>query len=341
MSDGTSRPSACRRCFAKSSTASQRNAGMPNASASRTKSGFVKSVPKCSPNFLSCFQTIDPYWLFSQTMFTIGVFRRTAVSSSWQFMRKPPSPLTVTTLRSGWTSFAAIAQGSAKPIPARPFAMSTVLGSCAGNIRPIHSLWSPTSEIRMSSRPSARRISHSARGGCIGKASSSRAASKRLSTTSRSRWEAVLSSPRLELLYDALVEPLRAAAVRDVAAPLGQPRDHVVDVADELDLGLEVLVDLRRLGIDDHDLLVAPGVPVRRGMLDEVVADRDDHVGVFEAGHRVVARVEADRAQRMAVVGIDDALAHERLGDRDAGRAAELAQRGRGPRAPDAGARHD
>src|SRR2546422_8426574 len=29
---------------------------------------------------------------------------RRAVSSSWTFMRKPPSPLTATTLRSGWTS---------------------------------------------------------------------------------------------------------------------------------------------------------------------------------------------------------------------------------------------
>src|SRR5215218_6336145 len=31
---------------------------MPNPSASLTKSGFVKSTPKCSPNFLSCFHTI-------------------------------------------------------------------------------------------------------------------------------------------------------------------------------------------------------------------------------------------------------------------------------------------
>ena len=100
---------------------------------------------------------------------TNGVFSRIAVSSSWQFMRKPPSPLTVTTLRSGCTSLAAIAHGSAKPMPARPLAISTVFGSCAGNIRPIHSLCRPTSEMRMSSRPSAWRISHSARGGCIGK----------------------------------------------------------------------------------------------------------------------------------------------------------------------------
>ena len=83
------------------------------------------------------------------------------------------------------------------------------------------------------------------------------------------------------------------------------------------------------------DLLVAPGVPVLRRVLDEVVADRDDDVGVLEAGHRVVARLQADGAQRLGVLVVEQALAHERLGDRDARGAAELAQRGRG-----AGAHH-
>ena len=69
--------------------------------ASATKSGLVKSTPKCSPNFLSCFQTIEPYWLFSQITLTNGVRIRLAVSSSWTFIRKPPSPLTAITLRSG------------------------------------------------------------------------------------------------------------------------------------------------------------------------------------------------------------------------------------------------
>ena len=228
---------------------------MPNASASLTKSGFVKSTPKWRPNFLSCFHTIEPNWWFSQTTLTNGVRSRTAVSSSWQFMRKPPSPLTVTTLRSGCTSLAATAHGIAKPMPARPLAIITVFGSWAGNMRPIHSLCRPTSEMRMSSRPSAWRISHSARGGCMGKWSSSLAASKRPSTTSRRRW-------------------WRAAGVRDVAALLGQAAEHVVDVADELDLGLEVRVDLGRDGVDEDDRLVALGVPVLRRVLDEVVADR-------------------------------------------------------------------
>ena len=89
--------------------------------------------------------------------------------------------------------------------------------------------------------------------------------------------------------------------MRHVAALLGQPREHVVDVADELDLGDEVLVDLGRLGVDDDDLLVALGVPVLRRVLDEVVADRDHDVGVLEAGHRVVARLQPDGAERLRV----------------------------------------
>ena len=37
-------------------------------------------------------------------------------------------------------------------------------------------------------------------------------------------------------------------------------------------------------------------------MLDEVVADREHDVGLVEAGHLVVARLEPDRAERLRVV---------------------------------------
>src|SRR3954467_8092111 len=292
---GSSSDSACRRCAPRSSTASQRQAGMPKASASLTKSGLVKSVPKCRPNFLSCFQTIEPNWEFSQITFTTGVRNRTAVSSSCAFIRKPPSPLTVTTWRSGYTSLAAIAVGSAMPMPARPLAISTVLGSCAGNIRAIPSLCSPTSEISMSSRPSALRISHSARGGCIGHESSSLAASKRPSTMSSSR------DPRGAC----------GASRSSSASPLGggggepqllrEPAEDVVEVADEVDLGDEVLVDLRRDAVDADDRLVAARVPVARRVLDQVIADGDHHVGLLEAGQRVVARLQADRTERLRI----------------------------------------
>src|SRR3712207_8019098 len=53
-------------------------------------------------------------------------------------------------LRSGWTSFAATAAGTANPMPASPLAIRTVFGSWAGNIRPIQSLRSEehTSELQ-------------------------------------------------------------------------------------------------------------------------------------------------------------------------------------------------
>ena len=72
-------------------------------------------------------------------------------------------------------------------MPARPLAMNTVFGSRAGNMRAIHSLCRPTSEMRMSCGRRTSRMSHSARGGCIGNWSSSLAASKRPSTMSFSR----------------------------------------------------------------------------------------------------------------------------------------------------------
>ncbi len=53
-------------------------------------------------------------------------------------------------------------------------------------------------------------------------------------------------------------------------------------------------------------------------------------------GHRVVARLQPDGPERRLVVVVDDALAHEGLGDGDARRPAELAQRGCGAGAHDA-----
>ena len=55
-------------------------------------------------------------------------------------------------------------------------------------------------------------------------------------------------------------------------------------------------------GVDADDLLVALRVPVLGRVLDEVVADREHHVGLLEAGHRVVARLQADGAERARVV---------------------------------------
>ena len=76
-----------------------------------------------------------------------------------------------------------------------------------------------------------------------------------------------------------------------------QSGQDVGDVADQLDLGDEELVDLGGDGVDHHDPLVAVGVPVLGRVLDQVIADSDDHVSVLEARHLVVAGLQADRAQ--------------------------------------------
>ena len=102
------------------------------------------------------------------------------------------------------------------------------------------------------------------------------------------------------------------------------------DVADQLDVGHEVGVDLGRHAVDDDDLLVAVGVPVLGGVLDQVIADRDDEVGVLEAGHLVVTCLQADRPDRARVLEVDQALGHEGLGHRDPGRLGERAQRAAG-----------
>ena len=154
--------------------------------------------------------------------------------------------------------------------------------------------------------------------------------------------EGVVVLGGLEAPEHDVVEPRRRRRVSDLAERVGQPGEDDGEVADEVDRGDEVLVDLGREGVDAHDPLVALRVPVRGRVLDEVVADRDHHVGLLEARQRVVARLHADGAERVRVLVVEHPLAHERLGDADAGRAGERAQGGRRAGAGDAVAgQHD
>ena len=50
------------------------------------------------------------------TMLTSGTFHRTAVSSSWAFMKNAPSPLMLTTGAPGTPIFTPMACGSAAPM---------------------------------------------------------------------------------------------------------------------------------------------------------------------------------------------------------------------------------
>jgi hypothetical protein len=56
-------------------------------------------------------------WLL-QTTNAAGAACRTAVHSAWYVYRLPPSPLKLTTLRSGWASFMPTAPGM--PTPSEP-----------------------------------------------------------------------------------------------------------------------------------------------------------------------------------------------------------------------------
>jgi len=125
-----------------------------------TKSGFEKSTPKLLLNFIFAFQSIYPY--FESLKITTAKLHPSllAVSSSWTFIIKPPSPTAATTFFSGRTRFAAIAPGKAKPMEAKPLELITVLGSYAGKSLPIQILCAPTSLMRMSSLERHFRISY-------------------------------------------------------------------------------------------------------------------------------------------------------------------------------------
>jgi hypothetical protein len=67
----------------------------------------------------------------SNTTTTTGRPSRTAVSSSAAAIMKPPSPVKARTRRSGYTSCAAMAAGSAKPMVASPFEITNSPGLTA------------------------------------------------------------------------------------------------------------------------------------------------------------------------------------------------------------------
>ena len=85
-------------------------------------------------------------------------FIRTAVSSSWEFIMKPPSPQSATHWRDGSITLAAIAAGRPAPIVARALSSSTVLGSRAGYARATWILYMPLSRQRIADGCSAREV---------------------------------------------------------------------------------------------------------------------------------------------------------------------------------------
>ena len=118
---------------------------------------------------------------------------------------------------------------------------------------------------------------------------------------------AVVDVPQRQVIAVLVVELL-------VDLPQG-----VGDVGLDVDVDVVVLVDLAGPEVDVDDLLAAVLVPEMRRVLDQVVADRDDDVGLVERGVDVVAPLQADGEQAMRVAASDRALAHEGVDHPDAG----------------------
>jgi len=77
--------------------------------------GLVNVMPKSGKRSTACFQRIIPYALSSITRTTRSSWSLTAVSNSWLFIMKPPSPHTAMTRRSGYSIAAMMADGSPPP----------------------------------------------------------------------------------------------------------------------------------------------------------------------------------------------------------------------------------
>src|SRR5437016_6984476 len=76
---------------------------------------------------------------------------RPAVSSSWQFMEKPPAPTAARTGPSGRASLAPSAAERPYAIPDRPLDIQKVSGLRLGQNCPNRNLWDPTSVVTIAS----------------------------------------------------------------------------------------------------------------------------------------------------------------------------------------------
>ena len=108
---------------------------------------------------------------------------------------------------------------------------------------------------------------------------------------------------------------------------VGHRVERLADRSLEADLERVVGVDLGDRAMDVHDPLVPDRVPARRRVLDDVVADRDDDVGLIEPEVRVVLDHEPDRSERVRMIVGHRALALEGGGHRDAEPLGEPAER--------------
>ena len=122
----------------------------------------------------------------------------------------------------------------------------------------------------------------------------------------------LLTGPDIEQRQGHAVFP---AAPLDLLADLPQ---RIGDVARHVDIGLVVAVHLGGPEIDMDDLLGRTGVPERRRIFDQIVADRDDRIRFAQRRDDVILALQADREQAVLVRTRDRPLAHEGVDDADA-----------------------
>ena len=142
-----------------------------------------------------------------------------------------------------------------------------------------------------------------------------------------------------EIVVNGMAQRLPLADIEERqarAAVLGSPLDLLVDlperigdVALNVDLDLIVAVHLGRPEVDMDDGLFHAAVPESRRVLDQVVADRDDHVGLAQCGDDVVLALEAHGEEAVLVAPWHCPLAHEGVDHADAGEFGEAPELGR------------
>ena len=110
--------------------------------------------------------------------------------------------------------------------------------------------------------------------------------------------------------------------------------EHMGAVADDAEVDLDVLVDRGRVDVDvDLLRLRREGVDAAGDAVVEARADADHQIAVVHGVVGLERAVHAEHAEPLLVGGGIGAEAHQRRGDREAGRAHELAQQRRGVRA--------
>ena len=106
---------------------------------------------------------------------------------------------------------------------------------------------------------------------------------------------------------------------------VGQQRERRPDVAEDLGVREEHFLHVGRR-VADMNHLQAVGAHQERRLLDRVMADRDDQIGMIHRPVHVVARRKRGGAHVVLGAAGDGTLAHLRVEERDAGALHEARQ---------------